>query len=179
MLQTFIENKTGKLIEYDDTLYEVIDAEHCSRHLHYIGPSDVRPVIPEGCTDCYKMFANTSIKYAPIIPEGVICTLCMFERCYALTEAPVIPESAEEINGMFRECISLKYAPEIPKNVRWAMSTFSGCIALEKPPVIKSKILVNTILMFAGCHSLKSKANLLNKPEKDEKMYTQCHKLKE
>lgn len=197
----------GKIIKYDDTLYEVkkycgLESDFLGEdiyYLHYIGPQNTIPVIPEGMTDCWRLYEGcTELINPPIIPEGVKNGSHMFEGCISLIITPIIPNGFDDGSYMFKGCISLvkvlnmggmkkcdymyegcislKEVDEIPDSCHSARFMFNGCISLIIPPKISNK-LKDYVGIFANCSSLKYIPKCLNE-EKAKREYLWGDNLK-
>lgn len=114
------------------------------------------PVIPNGVTIMTDTFENcTSLTTAPVIPNGVTTMWGTFYNCTSLTTAPAIPGSVTDISNTFQNCTSLTIAPKIPSSITSMTLTFQGCTSLTTAPVIPNSV-TSMGDTFQGCTSLKT-----------------------
>ena len=83
-------NNAGNF-NYDDTQFTVAT----DGHLYYIGNEVLgeKINIPDGITDCTRMFSETAIQTPPRIPRSVIKIDEMFRGCKSLTRYPEVPST--------------------------------------------------------------------------------------
>jgi len=119
-------DKFGVTVEYDPALFKVVD-EGGTKRLWYIGPQNVKPVIPTGITCIDFMFKdNTALVTAPDMPEGIKSCKGTYYGCTALKDVGRVPDSAQDCDIMFAKCTSLTEAPTVPKGAS-CMGMFDGC----------------------------------------------------
>lgn len=136
--------------DYDDN-----SAKKARECLRYVGwETDGSKIkIPKGITDCYYMFAGSSLKTPPIIPNGVTDCTAMFLWNTALESPPVIPESVKICSRMFFMCAYLQTSPIIPQTVSDCRQMFSFCYSLSEAPDVPPKACRRE--MFEECKKLK------------------------
>ena len=90
--------------EYDPKQFKLAGTKMFA-NLFYIGheTDGSRIQIPEGITDCSRMFEYTQIETPPVIPEGVKICDRMFEGSTIKTQ-PVFPASVESKVDATKNC---------------------------------------------------------------------------
>jgi len=183
-------------IEYDPALYKEAGPYP---HLRYIGPGNVKPIIPRGITSIMHMYSGrqdltvapdiplsvedishafegcTSLTVTPTLPDNISFAIGAFAGCTNLTTVTNLPESLNNATGMCMNCPNLKDVPTIPARVRTARSMLEGCTSLENPPEIPANRFPCTMRMFKGCTKLKHKAVVHSKDlDTPVEMYADC-----
>ena len=97
----------------------------------------------------------TSLKQAPVIPEGVTNMEACFKNCKSLEKAPTIPNSVTDMKHCFNGCTNLKQVPSISNSVTNMHDCFSDCTNLTTVPSIPAAV-TNMQGCFARCTKLTS-----------------------
>ena len=89
---------------YDPEQFKIYGGKNFA-YLRYIGKETdgTKITIPEGITNCSRMFESSDIEIPPIIPDGVKICDRMFDLS-KITEPPVFPDSVESKVDATKNC---------------------------------------------------------------------------
>lgn len=149
MISEFVE-KNGNIVEYDDKLFTVC-GHNSNKYLSYVGPQNIKPVIPYGLVSCEAMF----------------------EGCEELIEAPDIPDTVQNCNYMFTDCYKLRKAPSIPYGVMACRYMFDNCRELRLPPNLPASV-VDCECMFRKCTGLQELPGIPLSVQNCKNMFYKC-----